>query len=191
MDIKTVPNIGVHDVGASMQRFGWADYTMFIFSLGICLLVGMYFGIFRKSEDAQEYLVGSRSMSVTPIALSLVASWISGISLLGIPTEIYVYGGQYIYVLGGFLLTTVIMSKVYLPVFQGLTLTSTYEYHERRFDKKVRLFGSVLFTIGMIGWLPLVIYVPALAFNQGNGSIAGWFSESIYLFLSVLYLTVL
>nr|CAI5832752.1 unnamed protein product [Callosobruchus analis] len=127
MDIKTVPNIGVHDVGASMQRFGWADYTMFIFSLGICLLVGMYFGIFRKSEDAQEYLVGSRSMSVTPIALSLVASWISGISLLGIPTEIYVYGGQYIYVLGGFLLTTVIMSKVYLPVFQGLTLTSTYE----------------------------------------------------------------
>nr|CAI5832751.1 unnamed protein product [Callosobruchus analis] len=169
MDIKTVPNIGVHDVGASMQRFGWADYTMFIFSLGICLLVGMYFGIFRKSEDAQEYLVGSRSMSVTPIALSLVASWISGISLLGIPTEIYVYGGQYIYVLGGFLLTTVIMSKVYLPVFQGLTLTSTYEYHERRFDKKVRLFGSVLFTIGMIGWLPLVIYVPALAFNQVTG----------------------
>nr|CAH7758339.1 unnamed protein product [Callosobruchus chinensis] len=100
---------------------------MYNLSAGICLLVGMYFGIFRKSQDAQEYLVGSRSMSVTPIALSLVASWVSGISLLGIPTEIYVYGGQYIYVLGGFLLATVIMSKVYLPVFQGLTLTSTYE----------------------------------------------------------------
>nr|CAH7758335.1 unnamed protein product [Callosobruchus chinensis] len=169
MDQKAVPTIGVHDVGASMQRFGWADYTMFLFSLGICLLVGMYFGIFRKSQDAQEYLVGSRSMSVTPIALSLVASWVSGISLLGIPTEIYVYGGQYIYVLGGFLLATVIMSKVYLPVFQGLTLTSTYEYHERRFDKKVRFFGSILFTIGMIVWLPLVIYVPALAFNQVTG----------------------
>ncbi|XP_030767891.1 sodium-coupled monocarboxylate transporter 1-like [Sitophilus oryzae] len=61
---------------------------------------------------------------------------------------------------------TIVMSSVYLPVFHGLELTSTYEYHERRFDSKVRFFASVLFAISSITWLPLVIYVPALAFNQ-------------------------
>ncbi|KAG5877995.1 hypothetical protein JTB14_033644 [Gonioctena quinquepunctata] len=159
----------VSELGRSMQRFGWVDYVMFIFVLGICVFVGMFFGICRKSQTSQDYLVASRSMGVVPIAMSLLASWVSGISLLGIPTEIYVYGIQYAYILGGFFLATLLMRSVYLPVFQGLTLTSTYEYHERRFDKKVRLFGSVLFTIKMLSWLPLVIYVPALAFNQVTG----------------------
>ncbi|CAH1108786.1 unnamed protein product [Psylliodes chrysocephalus] len=159
----------VTEIGISMQRFGWVDYITFMSMLGICLLVGMYFALYKKSETAQDYLVGSRSMGVIPIAMSLLASWVSGISLLGIPTEVYVYGIQYIYILGGFLITTFLMGSIFLPVFQGLELTSTYEYHERRFSKSVRLFGSILFTIKMLSWLPLVIYVPALAFNQVTG----------------------
>ncbi|CAG9860798.1 unnamed protein product [Phyllotreta striolata] len=161
--------LAVSEVGISMQRFGWLDYTTFLAMLGICLLVGMYFGIWKKAETAQEYLVASRSMGVIPISMSLLASWVSGISLLGIPTEVYVYGIQYIYILGGFVLATILMGSIFLPVFQGLELTSTYEYHERRFSKTVRLFGSILFTIKMLSWLPLVIYVPALAFNQVTG----------------------
>ncbi|CAH1183376.1 unnamed protein product [Phaedon cochleariae] len=161
--------LDVSEVGISMQRFGKFEYITFISMLAICLLVGLYFGICKKSQTAQDYLVASRSMGVIPIAMSLLASWVSGISLLGIPTEIYVYGIQYSNIIGGFLISTLLMAYIYLPVFQGLQLTSTYEYHERRFNKKVRLFGSVLFTIKMISWLPLVIYVPALAFNQVTG----------------------
>ncbi|XP_057665817.1 sodium-coupled monocarboxylate transporter 1-like isoform X2 [Diorhabda carinulata] len=159
----------VTDVGSSMQRFGWVDYVTFIGMLGISLIVGLYFGIWKKSETAQDYLVASRSMGVIPIAMSLLASSVSGISLLGIPTEVYVYGIQYIYILGGYLISALLMSFIFLPVFQDLQLTSTYEYHERRFSKTVRLFGSLLFTIKMLSWLPLVIYVPALAFNQVTG----------------------
>ncbi|CAH1989467.1 unnamed protein product [Acanthoscelides obtectus] len=169
MKFEKVPTMDVDDLVASIQRFSWPDYAMFVLSLGICLAVGIYFGIFAKTKNAQEYLVGSRSMSVFPITMSLTASWVSGISLLGTPTEIYVYGTQYIYIIGGVLLATIFMSWMYLPVFHDLNLTSMYEYHERRFDKKVRLFASILFAIGMISWLPVVIYVPALAFNQVTG----------------------
>lgn len=65
--------LGVSDVGAAMQRFGWTDYIMFMVMLGICLLVGMYYGFCKKSKTAQDYLVGGRTMSVTPIAMSLIA----------------------------------------------------------------------------------------------------------------------
>jgi len=61
------------------------------------------------------------------LSLTWNFSYISGISLLGIPTEVYVYGIQYAYIIGGFLVMTVVMSRVYLPVFHGLNLTSTYE----------------------------------------------------------------
>lgn len=54
-------------------------------------------------------------------------SFISGITLLGTPTEIYVYGIQYVYIAGGVIAMGLIMGSAYLPVFHNLQLTSTYE----------------------------------------------------------------
>ncbi|XP_055375801.1 sodium-coupled monocarboxylate transporter 1 isoform X2 [Condylostylus longicornis] len=95
--------------------------------------------------------------------------FISGITLLGTPTEVYLYGIQYLYIVLAVIAMGFIMSYVYLPVFHDLKLTSTYHYLETRFDKRMRLFGSVLFALGSMTWLPIVIYVPALAFNQATG----------------------
>lgn len=72
MSTETI-RLGVSDIGAAMQRFGWSDYIMFMLMLGICLLVGMYYGFCKKSKTAQDYLIGGRTMSVTPIAMSLIA----------------------------------------------------------------------------------------------------------------------
>lgn len=81
---------------------------------------------------------------------SIILSFISGISLLGTPTEIYVYGVQYMFIFGGVLFMGVAMTFVFLPVFHDLKLTSTYEYLESRFDKKIRIFGAVMFTFGTV-----------------------------------------
>lgn len=123
--------LGVDDVKISLQKFAWQDYLMFLVMLMICSMVGIYFGFIKKkpkkSDDATDYLVGGRTMKVFPIAMSLIATFISGISLLGTPTEIYVYGIQYMYVIGGVITMGFIMMYVYLPVFHDLKLTSTYE----------------------------------------------------------------
>jgi hypothetical protein len=42
-------------------------------------------------------------------------SFISGITLLGLPTEVYLHGIQYVYVSLGVLLMGIIMSTFYLP----------------------------------------------------------------------------
>lgn len=83
-----------------------------------------------NSDDGaaeREYLMGGRTMSVFPIAMSLIASFISGITLLGLPTEIYSFGVQYLYVIGAVVLMGFVMGKLFLPVFHGLNITSTYE----------------------------------------------------------------
>lgn len=137
-------SLDVTDVGSIIRKFIWPDYLVFLAMLLICIVIGMYYAFQKKSPDAQDYLMGGRNMATVPVAMSLIArcqqlikkkslsltwnfSYISGISLLGIPTEVYVYGIQYAYIIGGFLLMTVVMSRVYLPVFHGLNLTSTYE----------------------------------------------------------------
>ncbi|CAL7951541.1 unnamed protein product [Xylocopa violacea] len=159
----------VQEVGEMMRSFGVWDYSVFVFMLVTCGFVGIYFGFIKKSSGVDEYLVGGRNMKTFPVSLSLIASFISGISLLGMPTEVYVHGTSYLFIGVGVVIVAFVMSEVYLPIFHELRLTSTYEYLERRFDKKIRTLGSVLFAIGIMTWLPIVIYVPALAFNQVTG----------------------
>lgn len=159
----------VQEISKSMQNFAIPDYSVFAAMLLVCGFVGIYFGFIKKSLGEDEYLVGGRNMKTFPVSLSLIASFISGISLLGTPTEVYVHGISYLYIGFGVIIVGFVMSRIYLPVFHNLKLTSTYEYLERRFDKKIRLLGSVLFSISIITWLPIVIYVPALAFNQVTG----------------------
>ncbi|XP_035777396.1 sodium-coupled monocarboxylate transporter 1-like [Anopheles albimanus] len=165
--------LNVDDVKVSLQKFGLYDYVVFLLMLLSCVMIGIYFGFLKKKakkgEAEADYLVGNRQMKIIPVSLSLIASFISGISLLGTPTEIYVYGIQYMYIVGGVITMGFVMMYFYLPVFHNLKLTSTYQYLQTRFDKRMRLFGSILFTLATMAWLPIVIYVPALAFNQVTG----------------------
>ncbi|KAL7040119.1 hypothetical protein ACKWTF_000279 [Chironomus riparius] len=161
----------LEDVALHLQRFSWPDYALFSFMLFLCILIGLYFGFIKPhTADAEsEYLVGNRSMHFFPISLSLIASFISGITLLGLPSEVYLHGIQYVYVSIGVVLMGIIMATFYLPVFYGLEITSSYEYLEMRYSRKVRLFGSILFAVMNILYLPIVIYIPSLAFNQVTG----------------------
>ncbi|XP_055903273.1 sodium-coupled monocarboxylate transporter 1 [Eupeodes corollae] len=182
----------VQDVKVRLQKFGWADYMVFVSMLLSCALIGVYFalkmrreGKKRKNEnnkDAEDsYLVGGRNMKMIPISMSLISSFISGITLLGTPTEIYLYGIQYMYVVVSILFMGGAMYYIYLPVFHELKLISTYQYLETRFDQRIRLFGSILFACGSLMWLPIVIYVPALAFNQATGINIHWVTPVVCL----------
>ncbi|XP_035736349.1 sodium-coupled monocarboxylate transporter 2-like isoform X1 [Vespa mandarinia] len=150
------------------RTFDIVDCIVFIGMLGVSAIVGIYQAYrSRKNPDAvREYLVGSQNMSIFPISMSLIASYISGISMLGLPAEMYVYGTQLWSIVFADCFVSLTMAIVYLPVFYGLQITSSYEYLELRFNRMVRLMGSIIFIIKMLLYIPLVIYVPALAFNQ-------------------------
>ncbi|XP_063900238.1 sodium-coupled monocarboxylate transporter 1-like isoform X2 [Zophobas morio] len=157
------------DFDKILKTFYWPDYLMLILILLISLSIGFYFGAVKGFKSTEDYLMGNRKMQLFPITMSLIASYVSGISILGIPTDVYLYGIHYIFSLIGLVITSVIMNYIYLPVFYNLKLTSCYEYYEKRFDKKVRIFGSVLFGINTITWIALVMYVSALTLNKVTG----------------------
>lgn len=56
---------------------------------------------------------------------------------------------------------------IFYPVFYDLKLISTLMYFEKRFHRSVRLVAAVVFLFGMVMFLPVIIYIPGLAFNQG------------------------
>ncbi|CAH0545847.1 unnamed protein product [Brassicogethes aeneus] len=153
-----------------LLSFTWADYALFFSMFFLSVLIGIYFGCFQKKNDTpEEYLLGNRNMNIFPIAMSLIAGHLSGITLLGVPSEIYMYGGQYcMFVIVCFLII-IIMNYVYLPPFYNSQVSSSYEYLQLRFDEKIRLMALVLYVIASFFYIPIVIYIPALAFNQVTG----------------------
>lgn len=64
------------DVIMNLQRFSWPDYLVLVLMLFLCILIGIYFGVTQKSNSENEYLMGGRTMTIFPVAMSLVARYL-------------------------------------------------------------------------------------------------------------------
>ncbi|XP_058124280.1 sodium-coupled monocarboxylate transporter 1-like [Anopheles ziemanni] len=151
--------------------FSWFDYTIFALLLLLSAFIGAYFGFVSKikQNNTKEYLLGGKTMGKFPVSASLIASHISGITMLGVPSEMYSHGTQYwLFIIPAFSVAY-LMKQIYLPVFYDLQVTSAFTYLELRFDKFVRSAASLVYVIQCIIYIPIVIYVPALAFSQVTG----------------------
>ncbi|XP_017769090.1 PREDICTED: sodium-coupled monocarboxylate transporter 2-like [Nicrophorus vespilloides] len=169
-------------------QFSWYDYVLFCGMLVVSTLIGVYFGFFdKKKPSANEYLMGGKKMNIFPIAVSLVAryfylnhiyyiisynsidfSHVSGVSILAVPADVYRFGFGYGLSFMSMFINTLLTIYVFLPVFYKLQITSMFEYLKLRFDTRVRLMASFLYALSAIFYLPIIIYVPALAFSQAT-----------------------
>ncbi|XP_044736106.1 sodium-coupled monocarboxylate transporter 2-like [Chrysoperla carnea] len=154
---------------ATYTAFAWTDYILFVGMLLMSVVVGIYFGFFQKQDTSDKYLFGGKQMGYFPVALSLTASHTSGITLLGIPAEVYYYGCSYWATSICCVLICIMVYYGFLPVLLKLKITSSFEYLQLRFDRNIRYITSTLFIIKILTYLPIVIYIPALAFSQVTG----------------------
>lgn len=66
-------------------------------------------------------------MSYGPVAISILVSFLSAITLLGLPGEIYTYGTQfYVTVIGYFIICSVV-GTVFIPMFRRMNITCVNE----------------------------------------------------------------
>ncbi|KAJ8917444.1 hypothetical protein NQ315_005491, partial [Exocentrus adspersus] len=158
-----------------IYHFDAIDYVMFSAMLVLSALTGLYYGCRSRycknveDQTLREYLTGNRNLRPFPVALSLIASYVSGVTILGTPSEIYNFGTQYWFIVIAIWISGLVVAYVYLPVFLKLQVNSSYEYLELRFNRVVRTIVSVFFVLDEVMFLPIVIYVPSLAFNQVTG----------------------
>uniref|UniRef100_T1JCV4 Sodium-coupled monocarboxylate transporter 1 n=1 Tax=Strigamia maritima TaxID=126957 RepID=T1JCV4_STRMM len=146
------------------------DYIIFVLTLIVSLLIGLYYAFTgNKQKTVQEYLVGNRNMGVLPVAMSLLATFLSAMGMMVIPAEIYMYDAGLIYSSIGMCLAMPVVATCYLPVFYELKLTSAYEYLELRFNKHLRKIGSLICILQTLVYISLVLYAPSLAMSQVTG----------------------
>ena len=74
-----------------------------------------------------QLLTGNRKLPLLPVALSLAASFMSAIFVLGVPAEAYVNSTEYWLIGLGYIPAQILTCLLFMPIFYNLKLTSAYQ----------------------------------------------------------------
>ncbi|TKR96431.1 hypothetical protein L596_010446 [Steinernema carpocapsae] len=177
-------------------QLGVIDYLLFGAFMCISVGVGLYYAILdklkkpmEKKKTTDEYLMGGRSMSFLPVVLSLVTTFMSGITLFGIPAEIYEHGAVLMLQYLTMPLAIIVLGYIFIPIFYNLGSVSIYEYLEIRFHSAfLRRLCAGMFVLNTVMYMGVVIYAPAVALS-GVTNIDTWILILLVGVSSTLYTT--
>lgn len=62
-----------------------------------------------------------------PVAISLLVSYLSAITLLGVPSEIYTYGAQYYVLIISYFIICFTVAVIFVPMFRRVNITCANE----------------------------------------------------------------
>ncbi|XP_033749405.1 sodium-coupled monocarboxylate transporter 1-like [Pecten maximus] len=170
--------------------FNEVDYIVFGATLLASAAIGLYYAIRdRRSTDADDFLLGGRNIHYLPVSLSLLSSFISAITLLGTPAEVYRYNTMYWWISVGFIISALGSAHIFIPIFYNLKVTSIFQYLEMRFCKINRFSASVIYLFWMMLYMAIVLYGPSLALNAVTG-LSLWGSVFAVGLVTTFYTTV-
>ncbi|XP_034021898.1 sodium-coupled monocarboxylate transporter 1 [Thalassophryne amazonica] len=156
--------------GGDVASFVVWDYVVFAGIILVAAGLGLFQAIRgRKETSGAEFLLAGRQMTAVPVALSLTASFMSGITVIGTPAEAYRFGAEFWLFGISYAIMSTVTAEIFVPLFYRLGITSAYEYLEMRFNRFIRLIGTTMYIIQTALYTGMVIYAPALALNQITG----------------------
>src|SRR4026209_900687 len=145
----------------------------------------------RDSHELEGYFLASRSIPWWAAGISVMATQLSAITMIGTTGQGYMDGMRFIQFYFALPIAMIILSLTLVPFFYRSGVYTAYEYLERRFDAKTRTFTSLLFLISrgmscgavvsapavvlslILGWgvtlTALVITVPAVIYTMWGG----------------------
>ncbi|XP_076860525.1 sodium/iodide cotransporter isoform X2 [Brachyhypopomus gauderio] len=173
------------------QGFSLADYVVFAIMLLGSLAIGLGQSLRRTAgvSEVEHFFMGGRRMAAVPVGMSLCASFMSAVQVLGVPAEVYLYGLKFLYMCLGQTLNSLLTAVLFLPVFYRLRITSAHQYLKMRFGRGMQLLGSLQFLIATLLYTGIVILAPALILNQATG-LNMWASLFSTGFICTFYTTV-
>lgn len=152
------------------MRMHWVDWTI----VAAYLIYIVYDGLrlTKKSQGIEGYFLAGRSLPWWAVGLSVMATQLSAITLVGTTGQAYDSGMRFVQFYFGLPFAMVILCVTVVPFFTRAKVYTAYEYLESRFDAKTRSLTSFLFLVsrgmacGVIIAAPSVILSIVLGWNE-------------------------
>lgn len=122
--------------GGEVATFSVWDYVVFAGTILFSAGIGLFQAIrSRKETSSAEFLLGGRQMTAVPVAMSLTASFMSGITVIGTPAEAYRYGAAFWLFGFAYAIMSTVTAEIFVPLFYRLGITSAYEVRALRAER--------------------------------------------------------
>jgi SSS family solute:Na+ symporter len=125
----------------------------------------------KRADEVEGYFLANRSLPWWAVGLSVMATQLSAITLVGTTGQGYADGMRFVQFYLGLPVAMVILSITLVPFFYRAKVFTAYEFLEKRFDLKTRTLASILFLLsrglscGVIIAAPAVILSIVLGWN--------------------------
>ncbi|HKP30460.1 MAG TPA: sodium:solute symporter [Gemmatimonadales bacterium] len=146
----------------------WINWVI----VGVYLIWVCWDGI-RRSRDTSSiegYFLASRSLPWWAVGLSVMATQLSAVTMIGTTGQGASDGMRFIQFYFGLPIAMVILGVTVVPFLHNARVYTAYEFLERRFDVKVRSLTSFLFLISRGMSCGAIISAPGIVFS----AIFGW-----------------
>jgi len=140
----------------------WLDWT--IIGIYLAWMVRDGIRLSRRSKELEGFFLGGRSLPWWAAGLSVMATQLSAITMIGTTGQGYVDGMRFLQYYYALPIAMVILCVTFVPFFHNARVFTAYEYLERRFDAKTRALTSFLFLISRSMSLGVVLSAPAVVF---------------------------
>lgn len=151
-----------------MGRFGAVDMAVLAAYFAVVTLMGSWFA--RRSGTTERYFVGGRSYAGWIIGISLFGATISSITFVAYPADAFKTGYLRYVICVTLPLAAMIASRLFIPFFRRGKITSVFEYLEKRFGPRTRVYGACVFIIAQCFRISLIQFLVALLVHR----ITGW-----------------
>src|SRR5688572_22461444 len=148
-----------------MHPLNWAIVVGWI---GFVVFIGIRRS--RGTREMESYFLANRSLPWWVVGLSVMATQLSAITLVGTTGQGATDGLRFVQFYLGLPLAMLILSVTLVPLLHGARVFTAYEYLERRFDGRTRTLTSVLFLISRAMANGVVISAPAVILS----ALFGW-----------------
>lgn len=125
------------------------------------------YGIYksRKSNSLDSYLLADKKLPWYHVGFSVMATQASAITFLSAPGQSFSDGLRFIQFYFGLPFAVIIICISFIPNFKNLNVFTAYEYLEKRFDLKTRIFTAFLFLLQRGLSTGITIYAPSIVLS--------------------------
>jgi len=128
----------------------------------------------RRAKGLDGYLLANRSLPWWAVGLSVMATQLSAVTLIGTTGQGAVDGMRFVQFYFGLPLAMLILGVTLVPFLHGARVYTAYEYLERRFDAKTRSFTALLFLLSRGMSVSTILAAPAVVFSSMFGWPISW-----------------
>ncbi|KAL1434653.1 hypothetical protein MTO96_011470 [Rhipicephalus appendiculatus] len=164
------------------------DYVAFLLLTGAGLAVGAYFSIHTKgqvSRTTDEVFLGSKSLRMLPLAMSVLATVGSATGVIGLPAHMYAYGWHMGWLSVSNILLIPLAVSVIMPVLYELNITSVFQYVRMRYDITIAVITSLIYIMLSQAVGAIALYASAEAASTVFNFPVSWCSIAIGLAATV------